>query len=286
MVKCWQNGTSNYSGEYLYFCMILEKILLHFHQITLIWSLMALITFVFLWKSNIRAPYGRHSQAGWGFMIDNKFAWFLMELPALLLIPLIPFYGPSLHPFQIGLIALWTLHYGYRTLIFPLRIKTKGKKMPISIVISALFFNLINGLLNGLWITFLAPEKMPFQWQWIGLLIFIAGWAINQYHDHLLIQIRKHQKGYKIPYGGLFQYISCPNLLGEIIEWGGFAILAWNGAAFSFFFWTCANLIPRAKNHHQWYLEQFPNYPKNRNPLWPPLGQIIHRHFPFTNNKS
>jgi hypothetical protein len=29
---------------------------------------------------------------------------------------------------------------------------------------------------------------------------------------------------YKIPQGGLFRWLSCPNLVGEMIEWIGFAI--------------------------------------------------------------
>jgi hypothetical protein len=54
-----------------------------------------------------------------------------------------------------------------------------------------------------------------------------------------------------------------------MIEWIGFAIAAWSLPAFSFAFWTFANLAPRAALHHKWYQEKFPDYPKNRNPLIP-----------------
>jgi hypothetical protein len=67
----------------------------------------------------------------------------------------------------------------------------------------------------------------------------------------------------------LFRYISCPNLLGELIEWLGFAILCWNLPALTFFIWTSANLIPRALSHHRWYKEKFNNYPPERKAIIP-----------------
>ena len=43
--------------------------------------------------------------------------------------------------------------------------------------------------------------------------------------DNKLISLRKEKMGYKIPNGKLFNFVSCPNYLGEIIEWFGFFIL-------------------------------------------------------------
>jgi len=83
--------------------------------------------------------------------------------------------------------------------------------------------------------------------------------------------LRKDNKGYQIPQGWLFEYISCPNHLGEIIEWTGFAIIAMNLSAISFAVWTFCNLAPRAYNHHSWYRENFQNYPENRKILIPYL---------------
>ena len=77
------------------------------------------------------------------------------------------------------------------------------------------------------------------------------------------------ETGYKIPKGGLFKYISCPNHFGEILEWIGFAIMCWNLAAFAFAIWTVANLIPRAVSHHKWYKENFENYPTKRKAVIP-----------------
>jgi hypothetical protein len=45
--------------------------------------------------------------------------------------------------------------------------------------------------------------------------------------------------------------------------------MAWNLPAFSFALWTAVNLIPRALDHHRWYLKTFPDYPKERKAVIP-----------------
>jgi 3-oxo-5-alpha-steroid 4-dehydrogenase 1 len=96
--------------------------------------------------------------------------------------------------------------------------------------------------------------------------------GINLKSDAILIGLRKKgEKNYQIPKGFLFDFISSPNLFGEIIEWTGFAIMAWNLPALSFAIWTFANLVPRSLNHHNWYKENFPDYPKNRKAVFPYL---------------
>lgn len=70
--------------------------------------------------------------------------------------------------------------------------------------------------------------------------------------------------GYQLPYGGLYKLVSCPNYLGETIEWTGYAITtgSWAGSAFALY--TFANLAPRAQQHHQWYKQRFADYPAGR----------------------
>ena len=116
-------------------------------------------------------------------------------------------------------IVLWIIHYFNRTVIYPLRIKTKGKKIPIAIVASAFFFNMVNGILNGYFLTLLQFESISELYLILGLIIFIIGFYINISSDNLLIKLRTNQKGYVIPNGKLFNYVSCPNFFGEIIEW-------------------------------------------------------------------
>lgn len=249
--------------------------MLNFEQYTLFtWAWIALGIAVFIILNFITAPYGRHTKTTWGPLIDNKLGWFIMEF--FLLVVLFYFILTGINEqsiVNIIITGLITIHYLDRSIIFPIRIQTKGKKMPLLIMIFALGFNLSNGFLFGYylgnfkvytlnWLT--TPQFI------IGTLIFITGAVINKYADTILINLRKpNETGYKIPYGGLFKYVSCPNLLGEIIQWFGFAVLTWSLPGLAFFVWTFANLVPRAISHHKWYLSHFENYPKERKAVIP-----------------
>lgn len=245
---------------------------LQFQYFNYFWIVLALVILLILLFTGIRAPYGRHASSKWGIQMPNNLGWILMELPALLTFPILFFMGErQAGPLSYLLLCLWLLHYGNRTLIFPLRLKTKGKKIPLTIVLSGMFFNVVNGFLNSYYLGFLAgPDESILSINVIlGLLIFSSGFAINQISDSKLISLRKANNGYQIPRGGLFNYISCPNHFGEMVEWCGFAIIAWNLPAFTFALWTCCNLLPRALNHHAWYRENFTDYPAERKAVIP-----------------
>lgn len=146
--------------------------------------------------------------------------------------------------------------------------------MPLLIVASAIFFNVVNGFICGYYFGYLSPEYGLTYWSdWkfiVGILLFFGGMYINWQSDNILINLRKPgERGYKIPKGGLFNRVSCPNLFGEIVEWTGFALMTWALPTLSFAVWTIANLLPRAVNHHQWYLSKFENYPKERKAVIP-----------------
>ncbi len=192
-----------------------------------------------------------------------------MELPALVLCPFVYFLFESTYNLSLLFISIWILHYFNRTIIYPLRIKTKGKKMPLTIACSAFFFNVINGFFNGYFIALINIEFLNYLLIYFGLFLFLVGFFINVYSDNKLIKLRRNNEGYQIPNGGFFNYISCPNFFGEIIEWLGFSIMTFNLASLSFLIWTCCNLVPRSLAHHKWYLNKFEKYPKNRKAIFP-----------------
>ena len=102
--------------------------------------------------------------------------------------------------------------------------------------------------------------------------LFVAGFVINRQADHTLRSLRRPgESGYRIPHGGLYRWISCPNYLGEIVEWTGWAMMTWSLAGLSFAVWTAANLAPRAWAHHAWYRKYFAEYPPERRALLPGL---------------
>lgn len=172
--------------------------------------------------------------------------------------------------------SLWIFHYINRGLIFPFRTRTSGKQIPVIIVLFAFVFQLVNGYLNGMALGQFG-DQYDSTWAtnanfWIGLVLFASGWFINFQSDELLLRLRKPgETDYVIPNRGMFRWVSCPNFLGEIILWTGWAILCWNLAALSFAIWTVANLLPRSLAHHRWYRETFPDYPSSRKAVIPGL---------------
>lgn len=242
------------------------------HSLTLAYFALGVLTFCSLFF--IVAPYGRHQRAGWGPTITPRLGWILMEIFAV--VGWMAIYLMGSHRFEVVpmvLATLWQVHYVYRTFIFPFRIRTGTKRTPLSIAAMAFGFQILNSYTNARWVSELG--HYPTDWlrspQFIlGTSLFFFGYFLNHHADKILINLRKEgETGYKIPYGGAYRWVSCPNYLAEILEWTGWAVLTWSlpGAAFAFY--TMANLLPRALNHHKWYLSKFDDYPKDRKAIIP-----------------
>lgn len=240
------------------------------HTICILWACIGIGSFILL--QFVNAPYGRHLKNGWGPEISNKWGWIIMEAPSFFII-LYYFLSSNQSNYASMLSLLWLFHYFNRTFIYPFRIRTKGKKMPLLIVGSAIFFNCINAGLNGYFLAHFesyGSESFLNIKFIVGICLFLLGFFINQKSDYILIHLRKPgETGYKIPKGFLFNFISCPNLFGELVQWSGFAIMAWNLPALTFLIWTFANLLPRAIGHHKWYKENFKEYPEKRKAVLP-----------------
>lgn len=244
-----------------------------FYTVIYVWIGVALIVFPF--ALFITPPYGRHTKKI-GPMISNKLGWIIMELPSPALCIYFFMTGSAEKVFfHWFFMSLYVAHYMNRTFIWPLRTKTTGKQMPLIIVLSAMLFNLMNGPINGYFLGNFAvyPDSWISDPKFIiGCLLFFIGAYINIKSDNILLSLRKPgETGYKIPHGSLFKYVSSPNLFGEIVEWTGYAIMTWSVPTASFAIWTAANLIPRGIDHHKWYLQKFPDYPKDRKAVLPKI---------------
>lgn len=243
-----------------------------FYFIVYIWIAIGLVSFPMILR--ITAPYGRHTSKKWGPLIPNRLGWFIMESPALFVLAGFFLFG-SKQPNAVTWVffLVYAFHYVNRTLVFPLRLRTTGKKMPVTVVLMALTFNFVNGFINGYYLGWVADY--PSTWftdpRFIGgILLFLGGMYINWQADNTLIHLRKPgETGYVIPKGGLFNYISCPNHFGEIIEWSGYALMTWSSPGLAFAVWTLVNLMPRALHHHRWYREHFADYPQSRKAVFP-----------------
>ncbi|KAH7672876.1 3-oxo-5-alpha-steroid 4-dehydrogenase (NADP(+)) protein [Dioscorea alata] len=230
----------------------------------------------------LTAPYGKHARSGWGPTLPPCLAWFLMESPTLwLTVLLYPLGRYSSHPLSLIVISLYLLHYTHRTLIYPLRLlSTSTSKsnlgFPLSIAFFAFSFNLLNAYLQARSASHYAGSAMAEDgWRlWFrvaaGMAVFFLGMRVNIRADLALVKLKKEGGGYKIPRGGWFEFVSCPNYMGEALEWLGWAIVAWSPASWAFFLYTCSNLGPRARAHHKWYCEKFgSDYPSSRKAIVP-----------------
>ena len=226
--------------------------------------------------SFVSAPYGRHVRGGWGPMIPRRIAWLVMESPAVFGFACLYSIGShSGQPVPLLLLTLWQVHYVHRTLVYPFRARSPGSPWPISIVVVAFCFQTFNAYLNARWISHLGA----YETSWLvdprfatGVAIFLGGFLLNVWSDEKLRVLRSPgDSGYRIPRGGAFEFVSCPNYLGEILEWIGWAIATWSLAGAAFAAYTVANLVPRARSHHRWYKEEFEDYPRGRTALVPRL---------------
>src|SRR5664280_381112 len=85
------------------------------------WIWIAVAVFIFPILLNVTQPYGRHSKNNWGPMINNRFGWFLMELPSLVIFGyLVGFKANLLNLLVLIPALLWGLHYIHRVLILSL----------------------------------------------------------------------------------------------------------------------------------------------------------------------
>ena len=223
------------------------------------------------------APYGRHGRSGWGPTVNARLAWVLMELPSPLLMTVMYWIGNRhLNPPALAFLALWLGHYLYRTFVFAFLLPSSSRPMPLAVIASGAFFNVINATLNGRWLFELSPQR-PATWLWsgffvVGVLLFAVGLATHVLTDRALRRQRLAANGaYVAPQGRLFGLVSCPNYLGEMIEWSGWALATFSLPGLVFALWTAANLVPRALAHHRWYRAHFANYPEARKAIIPYL---------------
>ncbi|KAJ2784594.1 hypothetical protein GGI15_002207 [Coemansia interrupta] len=223
----------------------------------------------------VGSPYGSQTGYAGRLAINGRAAWIVMELvsPATFLLSYTrPSSIGSTRSHITDLFALlWTIHYANRALIYPLR-QPSRKPMHIGIMLSACLFNVVNGYINGRWLSTLYGRDGVDGPLCVlgGICMFAAGMFGNIYHDNLLMGLRRRAtNGYSVPTGGLFSMVSCPHFLCELVEWTGYAVATGSPAAWAFVSNVACNLIPRAVFIHRWYRQTFSDYPTDRKAMVP-----------------
>lgn len=230
-----------------------------------LWIMAAMGLFVFVTLYFVDAGYGKFRTNKWGYSINNKLGWVLMECPAL--IP-IAYTIVALTPSALAILfmSLYALHYVYRSFIFPALLKGNSK-MPLAITAMGATFNFTNSTLLCASVVAFPKESYTDicsyagNWNfWLGIVLFFMGMYTHMKADHTIRNLRKPgDTNHYLPKGGLFDYVTSANYFGELLEWTGFAILLCNPAAWMFVWWTAANLVPRAHAINKKYRAEFGN---------------------------
>ncbi|KAL2739779.1 polyprenol reductase-like [Vespula maculifrons] len=131
---------------------------------------------------------------------------------------------------------------------------------------------------------FIRDSKELIHWHKLTLLqivcanIFLLSSLIQLQSNFILANLRKSENnkvvfdGYKVPHGGLFEYLSAPLQFTEILMYLMLSIILWQSNTFHYItFWVVINQVQCAMMTHLWYKKTFQNYPKKRNILIPYL---------------
>ncbi len=100
----------------------------HLFQLSCQFLLIAAVSTFILLVFVVDAPYGKQHQTKWywGFNINNRLCWFLMELPSVVVFFIFFLMGDNqIRSSWYGYLLLlcWETHYIHRALIFPFRIR-------------------------------------------------------------------------------------------------------------------------------------------------------------------
>ncbi|MBO5810097.1 MAG: DUF1295 domain-containing protein [Bacteroidales bacterium] len=224
--------------------------------------IIAVIVFIALYF--VTAGYGVFYNKKWGPTVPNKLGWIMMESPVfVVMILLCVFSERSSNIVCLIFLILFEIHYFQRSFVFPFLIRGKSK-MPLSVIVMGVVFNVLNAIMQGGWIFYVSPEN-KYELSWllspqfiIGTMIFFAGMLINIHSDYVIRNLRKPgDTRHYLPKKGMFKYVTSANYFGEFVEWLGFAILTWSLSGAVFAVWTFANLTPRAAKIYDNYKKEF-----------------------------
>lgn len=107
-------------------------------------------------------------------------------------------------------------------------------------------------------------------------LIFLFAFYQQCRSNVMLANLRKNRKGavvtekHLMPIGGFFDFVSSPHMFFEILIYIALAIILVGNTSFIWVtLWVFLNQIENAILTHRWYLQTFPDYPKERRVIFP-----------------
>jgi 3-oxo-5-alpha-steroid 4-dehydrogenase 1 len=210
----------------------------------------------------------RYSKFRTGAGIDSRAGMLLLYgLPIVslvvtsLVVDVLP--GPSSS--QLLVIGLLAIHFGKRCFEAVFVHKYSGPIDIQSVALIGANYSLVTA------VAAIAIEETPpiDAFTWLGVVLFAAGELANLHHHRLLARLRRSESGYLIPRGALFEVVSAPHYLVELVAWLGIALVAHHLIFYLILAIMVVYLGDRAAQTHAWYRERFPDYPPRRRRILP-----------------
>ncbi|KAK7315257.1 hypothetical protein VNO77_33795 [Canavalia gladiata] len=243
---------------------------------SLVVSAMSVISFVALTNSGLSEVRGKHLKYSkfWNvnkggnsqrrIKLSSKAGMLLLYTPAFLAAAASFWFFPHQSLRSTILQSAVTFHFFKRIFEVLFIHKYSGSMIldsaiPISLsyFLSAATMTYAQHLTQGL------PEP-PINLLYPGIVLFVVGIIGNFYHHYLLSKLRgQGEKEYKIPKGGMFEFVICPHYLFEIIGFYGVSFISQTLYAFSFTIGTTFYLLGRSYATRRWYLSKFEDFPKD-----------------------
>jgi len=235
-----------------------------------------ILTLMMYLLNNQAVPMGKHLKNDGGVKVNARWSWILQEMPSFF-VGLAVFIQVGANNINIGseiVVCLFLLHYFNRSFIYPFQMSSKSTPVPLTASISAFVFTSGNAFAITRYALIHDPIDNNFMKSTqfvIGISLWLFGFVANMHSDRILLTLRKPgESGYKIPRGGLFEYVSGANFFAEIVEWWGLAIATgFHLPLLCFAFQTTFTIGTRACASHRWYLMKFEDYPKSRRAIIP-----------------
>lgn len=226
------------------------------------------------------APTGKFAKGAFAIPVGLPvgLAWWTMEQPAFLVsvVSLLVFFdgGERFHP-GVVFVCMFATHYLQRAYIYPWL--SRGQPYPLHAWSMALLFCAANGTAQANELLYGSMRDAPLSVLYapnaiLGYALFAFGMAANIHSDYILRTLRQPgETAYKIPRGGLFEYVSGAHFVGEIIEWIGFATATgFVSAPAAFAAFNVMGIGTRAIATHEWSVSYFGDkYPQGRKRLIP-----------------
>lgn len=155
-------------------------------------------------------------------MFPGRVTFFLMEIVS----PISFILATKSTNFNWFLGAMFVAHYLYRSVIYSFFISYSMKPIDLMVLLSAASFNVLNGYNQAQGVATVQTISV------LGVAVWLVGLAINVHSDIHLCNLRKSavektdprsvskpaKTDYFIPVSGMYEYVSCANYFGEIVE--------------------------------------------------------------------